>query len=170
MTNDKVMIGQAKGLLTHLQKQTDDPFSVFVLTGQLKDDSYAFNGDAFGDSYLQYRAFLEFFLQSPKLAKLMALALMRYETVSEDFSFEAMNIYNDGVDMLTELSDEIVRVTAERETYRRAVETVFGAKGFEDDAVKERLVLKDDYLEILKDTYGRLEKEMVASIERDGND
>lgn len=166
---DKQLLGQAKGLLTHLQKQTTDSFSAFVLTGQLKDGLFSFNGDAFGDDYLQYRAFLEFFLQSPQLARLMALALMRYETVSEDFSFEDMNGYTDAIVLLTELSDALVRGVAERETYCRAVTAVFGDKGFDDEAVKKRLALKDTYLDTLKETYGRLEKEMVRSVVKAGD-
>ena len=88
---DKKALGQAKGLLTALQKKeyVEDFFGM-SLTGSLADDGYQFKARLFGDDYLQYRAFLELFLQSPKTARLLTLALLRYEQLSDDFSFEDM--------------------------------------------------------------------------------
>ena len=159
---DKKALGQAKGLLTALQKkeQVDDFFGM-SLTGSLADDGYQFKARLFGDDYLQYRAFLELFLQSPKTARLITLALLRYEQLSDDFSFEDMNTYADKVTYLTNLGDEIESLSDEIDSYKDAVGFLYGREGLE---VQHALTTKECSLGLLKTIYCTVEHDLVDDL------
>lgn len=162
---DKKALGQAKGLLTALQKKeyVEDFFGM-SLTGSLADDGYQFKARLFGDDYLQYRAFLELFLQSPKTARLLTLALLRYEQLSDDFSFEDMNTYADTVTYLTNLGDEIESLSAEIAAYKDAVGFLYGRDGFSDPDVQHALTTKECSLGLLKTIYRKVERNLVDEL------
>lgn len=162
---DKKALGQAKGLLTALQKKEHvEDFFGMSLTGSLADDGYQFKARLFGDDYLQYRAFLELFLQSPKTARLMTLALLRYEQLSDAFSFEDMNAYADKVTYLTNLGDEIEDLSTEIAAYKDAVGFLYGREGFEDMDVQHALTTKECSLGLLKTLYRTVEHDLVDDL------
>ena len=162
---DKKALGQAKGLLTALQKKeyVEDFFGM-SLTGSLADDGYQFKARLFGDDYLQYRAFLELFLQSPKTARLLTLALLRYEQLSDAFSFEDMNAYADTVTYLTNLGDEIESLSDEIDSYKDAVGFLYGRDGFSDMDVQHALTTKECSLGLLKTLYRKAEHNLVDDL------
>ena len=162
---DKKALGQAKGLLTALQKKeyVEDFFGM-SLTGSLADDGYQFKARLFGDDYLQYRAFLELFLQSPKTARLLTLALLRYEQLSDDFSFEDMNTYADTVTYLTNLGDEIESLSDEIDSYKDVVGFLYGREGFSDPEVQHALTTKECSLGLLKTIYRKVETNLVDDL------
>lgn len=162
---DKKALGQAKGLLTALQKKGHvEDFFGMSLTGSLADDGYQFKARLFGDDYLQYRAFLELFLQSPKTARLLTLALLRYEQLSDDFSFEDMNTYADTVTYLTNLGDEIESLSTEIDSYKDVVGFLYGREGLEDVDVQHALTTKECSLGLLKTIYRTVEHDLVDDL------
>lgn len=162
---DKKALGQAKGLLTALQKKEHvEDFFGMSLTGSLADDGYQFKARLFGDDYLGYRAFLELFLQSPKTARLVTLALLRYEQLSDAFSFEDMNTYADKVIYLTNLGDEIEGLSDEIESYEDAVGFLYGRDGFSDSEVQHVLTTKECSLGLLKTLYRTVEHDLVDDL------
>lgn len=162
---DKKVLGQAKGLLTQLQKKDNlEDFFGMSLTGSLANDDYQFNGRLYGDDYLGYRAFLELFLTSPKIARLITLALLRYEQLSDDFSFEDMNAYADKVTYLTNLGDEIESLSDEIDAYKDAVGFLYGREGFEDLEVRHAIETKECSLGLLKTLYRTVEHDLVDDL------
>ena len=162
---DKKVLGQAKGLLTSLQKKEGlDDFFGMSLIGSLADDGYQFKARLFGDDYLGYRAFLELFLESPKTARLLTLALLRYEQLSDAFSFEDMNAYADKVTYLTNLGDEIESLSDEIDSYKDAVGFLYGREGFKDVDVQHALTTKECSLGLLKTLYRKVEMELVDEL------
>ena len=92
------------------------------------------------------------------------MALLRYEQLSDAFSFEDMNAYADKVTYLTNLGDEIESLSDEIDSYKDAVGFLYGREGFSDPEVQHALTTKECSLGLLKTIYRKVERNLVDEL------